>query len=82
VEIFAKDFLNLHDSTREEKFLSSSDFVTAASMVQQSAKVESVTMNSGKRTDTAGRSSQFSQFAPVPWLIYTSHSLYRHYYTD
>jgi hypothetical protein len=57
VEIFVKDFLDLHDSTREEKFLSSSDFVTAASMVQQSAEVENGTMNSGKRTDAADRAS-------------------------
>jgi hypothetical protein len=35
VEIFDKDFSDLHDSKREEKLLSSSDFVTAASMVQQ-----------------------------------------------
>jgi hypothetical protein len=36
VEIFDKDFFDLHDSKREEKILSSSDFVTAAVMVQES----------------------------------------------
>jgi hypothetical protein len=36
VEIFDKDFFDLLDSKREEKILSSSDFVTAAGMVQQS----------------------------------------------
>jgi hypothetical protein len=35
VEIFDKDFSDLHDSKREEKLLSSSDFVTAARMVQR-----------------------------------------------
>jgi len=34
VEIFDKDFHPLYDSTREEKILSSSDFITAARIVQ------------------------------------------------
>jgi len=34
-EIFAKDFRRPHDSNREEKLLSSSDFVTAARVVQR-----------------------------------------------
>jgi hypothetical protein len=35
VEIFGKDFFQIHNSKREKKSLSSSDFVTAAELVQQ-----------------------------------------------
>jgi len=35
VEIFDKDFFQIHNSKREKKSLSSSDFVTAAGMVQE-----------------------------------------------
>jgi hypothetical protein len=35
-----KIFSDLHDSKREEKLLSSSDFVTAAGMVQQCANLK------------------------------------------
>jgi hypothetical protein len=38
-----KIFSDLHDSKREEKLLSSSDFVTAASMVQQFANLNGST---------------------------------------
>jgi hypothetical protein len=42
VEILDKDFVRPHDSKREEKVLSSGDFVTAASMVQQSKNFASI----------------------------------------
>jgi hypothetical protein len=40
VESSTKIFFDLHDSKREEKILSSSDFVTAAGVVQESAKLD------------------------------------------
>jgi hypothetical protein len=40
VESSTKIFFDPHDSKREEKILSSSDFVTAAGMVQEAAKLD------------------------------------------
>jgi hypothetical protein len=86
VEIFDKDFLDLHDSKREEKLLSSSDFVTAASMVQQFANLNGSNqrsrMNLGWCIDGPLRLPQrVDRFARLPWVIYTSHSSYSHYCT-
>jgi hypothetical protein len=55
VEIFRKDFSDHHDSKREAKILSSSDFVTAASMVQE--------LTSGAGTDVASYVSTNREFA-------------------
>ncbi len=80
-----KDFCDLHDSKREEKILSSSDFVTAASMVQQIGELESCDI---AQRETRSRSDgplwliRRQRFARLPWVIYTSHSPYSHYCTD
>jgi hypothetical protein len=44
VEIFVKDLIQFYNSKREKKSLSSSDFVTAAGMVQQTAKLNRSTI--------------------------------------
>jgi hypothetical protein len=90
VEIFNKRFPDLHDSKRLEKILSSSEFVTAADMVQHDM-VEQVTNKSryevhytklDERTEASDRLSHGRRFARLPWLIYTSHSPCSHYCTD
>jgi hypothetical protein len=57
VEIFRKDFSDHHDSKREAKILSSSDFVTAAGMVQQ--------ITSGVSKDAASYVSTNASGLPV-----------------
>jgi hypothetical protein len=60
VEIFNKDFPCVHNSKREKKSLSSSDFVTAADMVQremaqQSANLQRAITGLGGRSGAAER---------------------------
>jgi hypothetical protein len=66
VEIFGKDFSDLHDSKREEKLLSSSDFVTAASVVQQSANSNPLAMNLGWCSDDPRLSSHSASLPDCP----------------
>lgn len=86
VEIFVKDFLAVHNSKREKKSLSSSDFITVAGMVQQFAKTESFDIRAAGnfcwRTESSAWLHPRVRFARPLWLIYTSHSPYCHYCTD
>jgi hypothetical protein len=87
VEIFGKDFFQFHNSKREKKSLSSSDFVTAAHLVhqdivQQSTKSE-VRNHERWLAHRRGRLPlAVPRFARLRRLIYTSHSPCSHYCTD
>jgi len=81
VEIFTKISFDLHDSKREEKLLSSSDFVTAARVVQQPPKLNRTTVNHRWCNEALCRLPRPSRFARLPWVIYTSHSSYSYYCT-
>ncbi len=78
-----KIFFQFYNSKREKKSLSSSDFVTAAGMVQQSANSNGST--SARKSTSTGERERFgagSRFARLLWVIYTSHSSYSYYCTD
>jgi len=69
-----KIFIDHRDSTREEKRLSSSDFVTAARMVQKLVNKWTLNSNFQAGEHSRGRLLVQSRFARLPRLIYTSHS--------
>jgi hypothetical protein len=87
VEIFGKDFFQIHNSKRGKKNLSSSDFVTVAELVQQDQGA-AVRERRGRRHETGtvkqgcGLPVAATRFARLRWVIYTSHSPCSHYCTD